>query len=264
VHRRQELDAVRERCRVRRVDGRAIVGDARMAKRNAASEAVWTRCFETMRRGCLRPASVVPCRGKRQHSEGNRIAPGHGGGIDDEASGLELARSRRAEVFGFQPRKQGMRKLKGWSSRRRLFRRSACQISQVGCLINELRVQATFPPVPESAAAARQLASRALDDWGLAAVQETTLLLVTELVSNVVRHANTPLTLDLSLDGPCLRVEVTDYDEHLPAMAAAGARSHHGWGLRFVRELSSEWGTTVNENGKTVWFDLNLDDPSRS
>ena len=117
--------------------------------------------------------------------------------------------------------------------------------------------------MPESAAAARELASRALGDWGLAGVEETTLLLVTELVSNVVRHANTPLTLDLSLDGRCLRVEVTDYDERLPAMTPASARSHHGWGLRFVRELSSEWGTTVNRNGKTVWFDLNVDDPPR-
>jgi hypothetical protein len=127
-----------------------------------------------------------------------------------------------------------------------------------------LRVQATFPPAPESAAAARQLASRVLHDWGLVAFEETTLLLVTELVSNVVRHANTPLTLDVSLDGPLLRVEVTDYDERLPAMTAASARSHHGWGLRFVRELSSEWGTTVNHNGKTVWFDLNVDEPARS
>jgi hypothetical protein len=108
------------------------------------------------------------------------------------------------------------------------------------------------------------MASRALGDWGLGAVEETTLLLVTELVSNVVRHANTPLTLDLSLDGPCLRVEVTDFDEHLPAMAAANAHSHHGWGLRFVRELSSQCGTTVNENGKTVWFDLDVEDLSRS
>jgi anti-sigma regulatory factor (Ser/Thr protein kinase) len=105
------------------------------------------------------------------------------------------------------------------------------------------------------------MASRVLREWGLAAVEATTLLLVTELVSNVVRHANTPLTLDMSLDGPCLRVEVTDYDQRLPAMATAHARSHHGWGLRFVRDLSSEWGTTVNQNGKTVWFDLNVDDP---
>jgi anti-sigma regulatory factor (Ser/Thr protein kinase) len=156
-----------------------------------------------------------------------------------------------------------MRNLKAWNNPTSMFRRSPCQISQVGCLISEMRVQATFPPVPESAAAARHLAGRALQDWGLAAVEETTLLLVTELVSNVVRHANTPLTLDLRLDGPCLRVEVTDYDERLPAMTAASARSHHGWGLRFVRELSSEWGTTVNQHGKTVWFDLNVEDPPR-
>jgi anti-sigma regulatory factor (Ser/Thr protein kinase) len=128
--------------------------------------------------------------------------------------------------------------------------------------INELRIQASFPPVPASAGEARQLVSRALDQWGLEAAEETTLLLVTELVSNVVRHAKTALTLLLAYDGSRLHVGVSDHDRQIPVLAKSSVKTHHGWGLQLVSALASDWGTRTSPEGKTVWFDLNVDELS--
>jgi len=86
-------------------------------------------------------------------------------------------------------------------------------------------------------------------------------LLVTELVSNGVRHAQTKLELVLTLDGACLRIAVTDGDptppvRHRPASAAADLRVG-GWGLALVDSLSDEWGTDVDDaRGKTVWVEI--------
>jgi hypothetical protein len=114
--------------------------------------------------------------------------------------------------------------------------------------------------VPASAGQARQLVSHALNQWGLLAVEETTLLLVTELISNGVRHAKTTLTLVLAFDGSRLYVGVSDHNEQAPLLAESSGTSHHGWGLRLITALASDWGTTMLPEGKTVWFDLAVDD----
>lgn len=126
-----------------------------------------------------------------------------------------------------------------------------------------MRIQATLPPVAASAGNARKLASQALEQWGLAAAEETTLLLLTELISNGVRHANTTLSLLVTFDGSRLHVGLRDSDTHPPSLTPSSPRSHHGWGLRLVSLLSSDWGTDVEPDGKTVWFDLNIADISR-
>jgi anti-sigma regulatory factor (Ser/Thr protein kinase) len=117
--------------------------------------------------------------------------------------------------------------------------------------------------VAESAAEARQLVSRVLPEWGLADAEEKVLLVVTELISNGVRHANTDLTLFVGFDGERLRIEVTDFDDRLPVVAP-DSRAHHGWGLRLIGTLSTDWGTRVSEGGKTVWCDLDLGESEAS
>jgi hypothetical protein len=126
-----------------------------------------------------------------------------------------------------------------------------------------MRLQANFPPVPASAADARRVVGHALEEWGLAAAEETALLLVTELISNGVRHANTALNLVLTYDGSHIHVGVSDEDEKPASMTQATPVSHHGWGLHLVDRLSSDWGTVEDPHGKTVWFDLEVDERPR-
>ena len=73
------------------------------------------------------------------------------------------------------------------------------------------------------------MARQALVQWGLATAEETTLLLLTELISNGVRHANTMLTLLMTYDGRLLHVGVSDQDSRLPAQIVASPKSHRGW-----------------------------------
>ena len=126
-----------------------------------------------------------------------------------------------------------------------------------------MQLQASFAPVPASAGDARRLVGGALEEWGLDSVEETALLLLTELMSNGVRHANTELTLLLTYDGSRIHLGVSDEDEHPAALTVATPTTHGGWGLRLVDLLSSDWGTITERHGKTVWFDLDVDERSR-
>jgi hypothetical protein len=97
----------------------------------------------------------------------------------------------------------------------------------------------------------------ALASWGLSDLGETVSLLVTELVSNGVRHARTALELVLTFDGQCLRIGVTDGDPRPPVARARRDLTVGGWGLSLIDSLSTQWGTDVDDaRGKTVWFEI--------
>jgi anti-sigma regulatory factor (Ser/Thr protein kinase) len=88
-------------------------------------------------------------------------------------------------------------------------------------------------------------------------------LIVSELVTNSVRHANVgaheTLILELTRLGDQLRVAVTDPgSELLPRVLPVDDPSPGGFGLRLVDGLASDWGV-ARTNGKTrVWCDLPL------
>src|SRR6188472_170459 len=86
-------------------------------------------------------------------------------------------------------------------------------------------------------------------------------LLVSELVTNCVRHADIsqkqPLRLTGSLRGPTYRLEVHDDGIH-GTVARRPPRTDHagGFGLDLVAQLSSAWGVERDAYGTTVWFEL--------
>ena len=121
-----------------------------------------------------------------------------------------------------------------------------------------------LPAQAASAADARRVARSALAEWGLSDLDDTVTLLVTELVSNGIRHAQTQLELILTFDGSCLRIAVTDGDPRPPVARVRRGLTAGGWGLALVESLSSQWGTDLDEAaGKTVWFEIDTTDPPR-
>ena len=123
----------------------------------------------------------------------------------------------------------------------------------------ERRIQ--LPALASSASKARRAARSALTEWHLSTLDDTVSLLVTELVSNGVRHARTQLELILSLDGPCLRIALQDGDSHPPVARERHQFTVGGFGLALIESLSTGWGTDIDDGvGKTVWFEIDTSD----
>lgn len=111
---------------------------------------------------------------------------------------------------------------------------------------------------PEEVGRARAVVREQLHDWGLARLADTAELLVSELVTNAVRHSHgRPVELRL-VRGDTLLCEVDDDDHDLPTLLSAGPFDDAGRGLRVVSMLAREWGTSRTGAGKTVWFELTL------
>ena len=84
-------------------------------------------------------------------------------------------------------------------------------------------------------------------------------LVVTELVTNAVRHGGEPIELHVELTDETLRVEVADSDQHVDAVhtTAVNADWVTGRGLALVEGFSQRWGADGQaDRGKTVWAEL--------
>jgi len=105
---------------------------------------------------------------------------------------------------------------------------------------------------------ARAVVREQLHDWGLGRLADGAALMVSELVTNAVRHSHRrPVALRL-VRGDSLLCEVDDDDHDLPNLSSAGSTDELGRGLRVVSTLAREWGASRTKAGKTVWFELTL------
>jgi anti-sigma regulatory factor (Ser/Thr protein kinase) len=115
---------------------------------------------------------------------------------------------------------------------------------------------ADFEAAPQSAGRARSFVSTTLDEWGLDHLAERVVLLVSELVSNAVLHAASPVRVRVRLAGERLRVEVVDDSPVPPRLRHFGLDAATGRGLQLVDRVAEEWGVDPREGGKQVWFAL--------
>lgn len=113
-----------------------------------------------------------------------------------------------------------------------------------------------FPRDPRAPAAARQ----AMDALEISAPPEAiddARLLISELVTNSVRHgAGTSITVMIDAEPGVLRCEVVD-DGVGFVPRGRGQRTMGGWGLDLVEQIARTWG--VREGSTHVWFELVTD-----
>ncbi|GAA1979268.1 ATP-binding protein [Kitasatospora viridis] len=138
-----------------------------------------------------------------------------------------------------------------------------------------------YPAHPESVGVARDDLRQRLTQWhGITRVIETAVLLLSEIITNSVRHADDPegdeakvvVRAELRADARVL-IEVIDGDPEsadkvaVPAQAsepvsfedidgADGEGLVGGRGLLLVEAMAEEWGVVKRGDTKVVWFSL--------
>lgn len=127
-------------------------------------------------------------------------------------------------------------------------------------------VERLLPIQPMSLPIARTWLADVLEVWNRAGqvpsgpssgdLLDTAQLLLTELLSNALRHSETPILVAAALNDGRLRVEVTDSGHRMPVIRHAGPGETAGRGLQLVDSLSSGWGVTPLDRGKRVWFEV--------
>jgi anti-sigma regulatory factor (Ser/Thr protein kinase) len=114
---------------------------------------------------------------------------------------------------------------------------------------------------PDAAAEARRAIGRLRADLD-PPLMETLRLLVTELVTNSVRHTDCDsLMLRVAVGKSAVLTEVTDdgavFDPAAQALVEAEAHDPDGgWGLFLVERLARNWGVKDDGRSKRVWFEL--------
>jgi signal transduction histidine kinase len=95
-------------------------------------------------------------------------------------------------------------------------------------------------------------------------VADDVALMVSELVTNCVRHTVTDFSVSVDTNDREIRVEVTDTGGGVPVVRSPGVSEPSGRGLRIVQELSDSFGITElrDSPGKTVWFVVSLEERS--
>jgi len=115
-----------------------------------------------------------------------------------------------------------------------------------------------IPLDPREARHARHLTVQTVTAWGLGELADVAELLVSEVVTNALRHSHyRPITLRL-MNAGALVCEVTDDSHEMPGLIRSGPDREAGRGLWLVSRLARSWGTSRTAEGKTVWFEMAL------
>ena len=113
------------------------------------------------------------------------------------------------------------------------------------------------PIDPAAVTTVRAAATRQLAAWGLPEAVFTTELIVSELATNAIRHAEGPVQLRLLRDS-VLICEVADGSSTSPRPRRARTTDEGGRGLFLVAQLAQRWGTRYTDAGKVIWAEQPL------
>ncbi|WP_128381011.1 SpoIIE family protein phosphatase [Streptomyces cavernae] len=111
---------------------------------------------------------------------------------------------------------------------------------------------------PAAVAQTRKDAVAQLEAWGLDDAVFVTELIVSELITNAIRHAQPPIELRLIREAGNLICEVSDASSTAPHMRRARTYDEGGRGLLLVAQLTQRWGTRQTAAGKKIWAEQML------
>ena len=103
---------------------------------------------------------------------------------------------------------------------------------------------------------ARRFVVSTLEKWSVASVCERAELLVSELVTNVIRHAACSPRVVVIEDDGCVRIEVFDEGPGGAVQQEPGTTDVGGHGLVLVEALADRWGAAHNGREHVVWCEF--------
>ncbi|MEV7014765.1 MULTISPECIES: SpoIIE family protein phosphatase [unclassified Streptomyces] len=115
-------------------------------------------------------------------------------------------------------------------------------------------------PVPSDPAAVgevRAAVTRKLAEWGLEELTFGTELILSELVTNAMRHGAAPIQVRMLYERHLI-CEVYDSSSTAPHLRYATMTDEGGRGLFLVAQLAERWGTRYLPAGKVIWAEQNL------
>ncbi|MFH9968691.1 SpoIIE family protein phosphatase [Streptomyces mirabilis] len=113
------------------------------------------------------------------------------------------------------------------------------------------------PSDPSAVADVRAAAARLLDDWDMKEEAFTLELILSELVTNAIRHATGPIGVRLIRDRSLI-CEVSDGSSVSPHLRRATTMDEGGRGLFLVAQFADRWGTRYTSGGKVIWTEQQL------
>nr|WP_223837954.1 SpoIIE family protein phosphatase/ATP-binding protein [Streptomyces venezuelae] len=116
------------------------------------------------------------------------------------------------------------------------------------------------PFQPDAVGAIRNAAAKKLDGWGLEELGFATELILSELITNALRHGTAPVLVRMLYDH-ALTCEVWDGSSIAPHLRYAASTDEGGRGLYLVAQLSEHWGTRYTPFGKVIWAEQALPGP---
>lgn len=116
-----------------------------------------------------------------------------------------------------------------------------------------------LPGGPAAASTARQALGQLPGDFD-EALMGTMRLLVTELVTNSVRHSQAhSISVKAVVRGSSIWLEVSDEGPGFDIQGALHEGAHRdesGWGLFLVEQLANRWGVRREDGATNVWLEL--------
>lgn len=119
-------------------------------------------------------------------------------------------------------------------------------------------VSARFRAGPGAPFAARRFVASLLGcrPFGGRAPTDAARLVVSELATNAVVHADSPFSVSVRYGGSVIRISVRDWSPTMPVVRDGGPGAPSGRGLRLVDMVARDWGVETAPDGKTIWADL--------
>lgn len=118
------------------------------------------------------------------------------------------------------------------------------------------RHRVRLPHEPTSPRRARAEAAQIATALGCVDMTDELALIVSELVTNAVRHAEPPVEMEIEVTDDEVLIAVDDGSPGRPGACLVPSEAEGGRGLQMVEAISAETGVRPNPPGKTVWAAL--------